>query len=60
MATSSSSQGTTMEIDSRESYQIKGRTMKLEEDDLVVQVDNPVDFISMKNNDVDIISYLLY
>jgi len=60
MTSSSSSQGTSMQIDSGESYQIKGRTMNLEGDDLVVQVENPVDFVSMKNNDVDITSYLLY
>jgi hypothetical protein len=47
MATSSSNQETSMQIAIGEAYQIKGRTMKLEEWELTVQVENPVDFISL-------------
>ena len=36
-----------MQIATGEAYQIKGRTMKLEEWELTVQVENPVDFISL-------------
>jgi hypothetical protein len=60
MASSSSSQGTSMQIASGDTYQIKGRTMKLEEDDLFVQMENPVDFKSLKHHGVDLSSYLLY
>jgi len=47
MATSSSNQGTSLQIATGESYQIKGRTMSLEEWELTVQVENPVDFKSL-------------
>jgi len=38
-------------------YEIKGRTMKLEEWDLKVQTENPVDFISLAHHGCDIRSY---
>ena len=47
MATSSSNQGTSMQVATGDSYQIRGRTMSLEEWELTVQVENPVDFISL-------------
>ena len=39
-----------MQIATREAYQIKGRTMKLEEWELTVQVENLVDFISLAHH----------
>jgi hypothetical protein len=39
-----------MQIATGEAYQIKGRTMKLEEWELTVQVENPVDFISFAHH----------
>jgi len=54
MATSSLKQGTSMQITTGESYQIKGRTMKLEEWDLTVQTENPVDFVSLTRNGCDL------
>jgi len=38
-------------------YDIKGRTMSLEEWDLNVQVERPVDFISLAHQGCDIRSY---
>ena len=49
-----------MQIGSRESYCIKAITMKISEDDFVVQVESPVDFISLKHQGVDLSSYLLH
>ena len=49
-----------MQLNSSEAYQIKGRTMKLEEDDLFIQVKNPVDFESLNHNGIDLSNYLLY
>jgi len=49
-----------MQVDSGESYQIKGRTMKITEDELVVQVENLVDFVSLKHHECDLSNYLLY
>jgi len=60
MATSSSEQGTSMQITTGESYQIKGRTMKLEEWDLTVQTKNLVDFVSLTRNGYDLTGYLRY
>jgi len=50
MATSSSNQGTSMQVATGEAYQIKGRTMKLEGWELTVQVESPVDFLSLAHN----------
>jgi len=50
MATSSSNQETSMQIATSEAYQIKGRTMKLEEWELTVQGEYPVDFISLAHH----------
>jgi len=60
MASSSSNQETTMQLNTGESLQIKGRTMKLEEGQLMVQVENPVDFVSLTRHDCDLSSYLRY
>jgi len=60
MATSSSNQSTSMKLATGDTYQIKGRTMKLEEDDLFVRVENVVDFDSLKHHNVDLSNYLLY
>jgi len=60
MASSSSSQALPMQIDSGESYQIKGRTRKITEDELDVQVENPIDFESLKHHKVDLSNYILY
>jgi hypothetical protein len=38
-------------------YEIKGRTMSLEEWDLKIQTENPVDFTSLAYHGCDIISY---
>jgi hypothetical protein len=38
-------------------YEIKGRTMSLEEWELKVQTENPVDFDSLAFHGCDIISY---
>jgi len=45
MASTSSNQETSIQIVTSDTYQIKGRTMKLEEGQLTVQVENPVDFM---------------
>jgi len=42
MASSSSTQATSMKIDFGESYKIRGRIMKISEDELIVQVENHV------------------
>jgi len=59
MAGSSSNQGVPMQVFSGESYVIRPRTMKIREDDLVVQVESLVDFASLKHHGVDISIYLL-
>jgi len=41
-------------------YEIKGRTMELEEWQLKVQVENPVDFVSLARHGCDLSSYLRY
>ena len=50
MATSSSNQETSMQLATGEAYQIRGRTMSLEEWELTVQVENPVDFKSLAHH----------
>ena len=57
-SSSSSNQATSMQVDYGESYKNKGRTMEITEDELVVQVENPVDFISLKHHDCDVSNYL--
>ncbi|RHN66559.1 hypothetical protein MtrunA17_Chr3g0092441 [Medicago truncatula] len=49
-----------MQLDSGESYKVKPKTMKITEDKLVVQVENPVDFVSLMHHKVDLTSYLLH
>ena len=49
-----------MQLNSGEAYQIKRRTMKLEEDDLFILVKNPVDFESLNHHGIDLSNYLLY
>jgi len=58
MASSSSVPKSTMQ--EAPAYEIKGRTMKLEEWQLKVQVENPVDFVSLARHDCDLSSYLRY
>jgi len=60
MASSSSTQGTSMQLSTGESLQIKGRSMKLEEWQLTIQVENPVDLVSLARHDCDLSSYLRY
>lgn len=57
MATLSSNQGTSMQIATSESYQIKGRTMSLEEWELTVHVENPVDIISLAHHGCELRNY---
>jgi hypothetical protein len=59
MAESSSNQVVSMQIETSESYSIKPRTMKVREEELVVQVESPVDFASLVHHGVDVSSYLL-
>jgi len=49
-----------MQLNTGESLQIKGRSMKLEEWQFKVQVENPVDFVSLARHDCDLSSYLRY
>jgi len=49
-----------MQIDSGESMVFRPKTMKIDEENLVVQVENHVDFISLKHHGVDVSSYLLH
>jgi len=58
MASSSSKQETSMQIATGESLQIKGRTVKLEEWQLTVQVENPVDFLSLAHHVCDLRTYI--
>jgi len=60
MASSSSSQGVSIQIDSGESYVFRPKTLKIDKENLVVQVETPVDFISLKHHGVDVSSYLLH
>ena len=60
MEPSSYSQALPMQTDSCESYQFKERTLKIIEDELVFQVENPVDFESLKHHKVDLSNYLLH
>jgi len=60
MASTGSSQETSMQLDCGEMYKITGRTMKVEEDDLTVEVENPMDFISLTHHQCDLTSYLKY
>jgi len=59
MSSSSSTQGTSMQLNTGEPLR-KGRSMKLEEWQLTVQVENPVDFVSLARHDCDLSSYLRY
>ena len=61
MASSSSTiqetaQGTTTHQEAP-AYEIKGRTMSLEQWDLTVQVETPVDFASLFHHGCDIVEY---
>jgi len=59
MEGSSSSQSIAMQVEIGKSYTIKPRTLVLREDDLVVQVKSPVDFIALVRHRVDVLNYLL-
>jgi len=60
MAESSSHQASVIQIDTDSSYFVKPRTMVLDKEDLIVQVESPADFIELKRQGVNIGSYLLY
>ena len=47
-----------MQIATGEAYQIKGRTMKLQEWELTSQVENPVDFISLAHHGCELRDFL--
>jgi len=57
MATLSSVLEMSSSMQEAPAYEIKGRTMKLEEWDLKIQTENPVDFISLAHHGCDIRSY---
>jgi len=57
MASSSSAQGTSSNMQDAPAYEIKGRSMSLEEWDLKIQTENPVDFASVAHHGCDIRSY---
>jgi len=60
MASTSSNQETSIQIVTSDTLPIKGKTMKLEDDQLTVQVENPVDFISLTHHDCNLTTYLKY
>jgi len=57
MASSSSVQETSTSMQEAPAYEIKWRSMSLEEWDLKIQTDNPVDFVSLAHHGCDIRSY---
>ncbi|KEH18108.1 hypothetical protein MTR_8g012072 [Medicago truncatula] len=58
MASSSSAGGfsSNMDIDTP-AYEIKGRTMSIEEWDLIIQAENPVDFTSLTHHGCDLVRF---
>ncbi|KEH23990.1 hypothetical protein MTR_7g099763 [Medicago truncatula] len=58
MASSSSAGGSSsnMDIDTP-AYEIKGRTMSIEEWDLIIQAENPVDFTSLTHHGCDLVRF---
>jgi len=60
MAESSSNQASSMQLNTREGYQIKRRTTKLEEGQLTIQVENLVGFVSLTRHECDLSSFLRY
>jgi len=59
MASSSSVPETSTSMQEAPAYEIKGWTMSLEEWDLKIQTENPVDFISLAHHGCDIRSYYI-
>jgi len=57
MASSSSVQETSTSMQEAPAYEIKGRSMSLEEWDLKIQTENPVDFVSLAHHGCGIRSY---
>jgi len=57
MATSSLNQGNSMQVATGEAYQIKGRTMKLEGWQQTIQVESPVDFLSLAHHGCELRNY---
>jgi hypothetical protein len=57
MESSSSTQGTSMQVATGDAYQIRGRTMSLEKWELDVQVENLVDFISLAYHGCELRGY---
>jgi len=56
-STTSSSSAPELSMQETPAYEIRGRTMSLEEWDLNVQVENPVDFTSLAHHGCDIKKY---
>jgi len=54
MASSSARQETGSSNQKVSAYEIRGRTMSLEEWELIVQVENPVDFLSFAHHGCDL------
>jgi len=59
MAKSSSNQVVAMQVDFGKSYVVKPRTMVIDKEDLVVQVESLVAFVALTTHGVDITSYML-
>jgi len=57
MASSSLVPETSTSIQEAPAYEIKGRTMKLEEWDMKIQTENPMDFTSLAHHGCDIRNY---
>jgi len=57
MVSSSSAQETSTSMQEAPAYEIKGRSMSLEEWDLKIQTENPMDFVSLAHHRCDIRSY---
>jgi len=58
MAESSSNQGNTMEVYSRESLIIKPRTTVMDKKELTLLIESAVDFESTKRNGIDVLPYI--
>jgi len=54
MASSSARQETGSSNHNVSAYEIRGRTMSLEEWELIVQVENPMDFLSLAHHGCDL------
>jgi len=59
MAEASSSQSVAMQIETGNSYAVKPKTMRVQKEDLDVQVESSMDFVALTRQGVDITSYML-